>query len=240
MANQDWLDFAPSGSNTEFSLKEEVLFLGVVVLKHICKFLWHHFQQKVELNSPPVDYYGLTWVTSFWVSGVEWSWCCMTSEAGSWRVTAFRPDAVSEDVYLWSLETRLCWSHHAGEAHGERERLRDGEGGPRSLTCSSSQLALSSQWTSQTYKRTSLRSPRTPFSNCLPASPADAQWNSHEPSPPYALPELQIHEQNKYSGCLRPLAFEVVCYIVINNWNTGSLSLCLIKWFFFSPAHCKK
>ena len=31
--------FAPFGSNTEFNLKEEeVIFLGVVVLKHICTF----------------------------------------------------------------------------------------------------------------------------------------------------------------------------------------------------------
>ena len=63
--------------------------------------------------------------------------------------------------------------------------------------------------------------------------PQRMSWNSHEPFPLYALPELQIHEQNKYIGCLKPLAFEVVCYIAINNWNTGSLSLCLIKCFFF-------
>lgn len=38
VASQDWLDL-PFGSNTEFNLKKEVIFLGVVVFKTYLQIL---------------------------------------------------------------------------------------------------------------------------------------------------------------------------------------------------------
>lgn len=158
----------------------------MVVLKRICKFF------DTIPGKGGVEFLSrwLLWVDLsdfLLVSGVEWRWCCMTSEVGSWRVLmlSLRTCIFEALRHLWSLKTRLHWSHHAGETCGERERLRDGEGGPRSLTCSSSQLVLSSQWMSQTHKQTSLSSPRTSYPHCLPASPVDVVEQ------PWAFPSLR-------------------------------------------------
>ena len=202
-----------------------MIFLGVVVLKHICKFFDTIPSKRWSWNPLPLIIMG--WLE--WLASSEWNWMeMMLHDFWGWII---KGDRVATWCSRWGCaslkpwgtmsETGLPWSHHVGETTWREREIERWRG--RSKKSQLFQLPAVSvfpehgpdMWVNK------LQSPQLMPSRTDTSCPH-----------PKALPKLQIHAQNKYSGCFKPLTFGVVCYIAIMTGTLGG-SPC-VQWSVFS------
>lgn len=201
-----WLHFA--GMLSQSMLVEPLLRCGG--FKTYLQILWHSFPAKVELNSSPVDYYGLTWVLSS-----EWSWMEVMLH-DFWGGIMKGADALSEDVHLWSLEASLKpkpglhWSHHAGETWREIETERWRGWSKKSYLF---QLSVGSVFpvNEPDISEQALVAPGPSYPHCLPALPSGCRGTAMS-LPPFT-PCLNCRFMSKINiAVAEATSFEVVCW----------------------------